>query len=354
MATPSPADQIASEIFSLKTRIGWMEDSVRLKSTLDSVEDLQTAFNGLPERIKMLRAKGYVFEKSLETQAGDIPRQWGSIQPALMIQVSQQVTILQGSFHSIEYKMTQLLATSSNPAAARPIMTSIEGEMDMLEDKVRSAESTLHGMYNAFEEQVNGIKAHLDEIDYLQTQLAEAKFSLLPTEGGLRAIKTVWCKDGKERDDDPEGVLYLTDQRLLFEQKQEVATKKILFITTEKKMVQELKWEIPVVLIDQITPSKMGMMKNEDHLDLRFKEGATLESAHLHIWQDCNQWLQLLNRAKLRDFDKDRAVAIDQVEIDKVKNVPAQCPSCGGNLGQVILRGQDSINCEYCGFVIRL
>ena len=39
-------------------------------------------------------------------------------------------------------------------------------------------------------------------------------------------VKAVWTKDGKEDKSDPEGTLYLTDQRLLFEQKEEVATKK--------------------------------------------------------------------------------------------------------------------------------
>ncbi|MCX6082818.1 MAG: hypothetical protein NTW32_25095 [Chloroflexi bacterium] len=354
MATPSPTEQIASEINSLQARIGWMQDSVRLKDTLNSMEDMQTSFNGMPQRIAALRAKGYVFEKGLEVQAGDFPRQWSTLQPALMAQINIQASALQVSFQSIEFKMTQLLGLRTNPAAARPLIASIQNEMEMLEDKVRSAESTVHGMFNSFDQLVFVLKKHLDEIEYMLTQLAEAKFTLLPSEAGLRAIKAVWCKDGKERDDDPEGVLYVTDQRLLFEQKEEVATKKILFITTEKKMVQELRWEIPVTLIDEVKPSKLGLLKNEDHLDIRYKEGAALENTHLHIWEDCNEWLQLLNRAKTKEFDKDRAVAIDQAEIDKVKTVPAQCPSCGANMDQVILRGQDSIKCAYCGFVIRL
>jgi DNA-directed RNA polymerase subunit RPC12/RpoP len=168
------------------------------------------------------------------------------------------------------------------------------------------------------------------------------------------AVKAVWCPDVKERDDDPEGVLYLTDQRLLFEQKEEVATKKILFIATEKQKVQDLKWETPVALIEEIKPSKQGLLKNEDHLDIRFGEGASLESVHIHIWQECNEWVQLLNRAKTKDFDKTRAIAIDQAEVDKVKSAPSQCPSCGANITQVVLRGTESIKCEYCGYVIRL
>jgi predicted nucleic acid-binding Zn-ribbon protein len=354
MATPSPVEQIASDISSLQTKIGWMQDSARLKNALDSIEDLQTSVNGMQQRIAGLRTKGYVFEKDLETQAADFVRQWSQLHPSLVTQVNLQSASLQGSLRSIEMRMTQLNNLRTNPSAARPLITSIRSEMDLLEDKVRSAENTVNGMYDSFNSQVSAVKWRLEQIEYLLTQLAEAKFGLLPTEGGIMAVKAVWCKDVKERDDDPDGVLYLTDQRLLFEQKEEIATKKILFITTEKQKVQELKWEVPVALVEEIKPSKQGLLKNEDHLDLRFGGGAALQSVHLHIWQEGNEWLQLLNRAKTKDFDKGRAVAIDQGEVEKVRSIPAQCPSCGGNIDQVILRGQDSVKCEYCGFVIRL
>lgn len=354
MTTPSPIEQLASEISSLQSKIGGMQDSARLKNALDTVEDLQTSVNGMQQRLAGLRTKGYVFEKDLEAQAADFARQWSEIHPSLVTQINLQSASLQGSLRSIELRMTQLNGLRTNPSAARPLIASIQSEMDMLEDKVRSAENTINGMYDSFNSQVSAVKWHLDKIDYLLTQLSEAKFALLPTEGGIMAVKAVWCKDVKERDDDPEGVLYLTDQRLLFEQKEEVATKKILFITTEKQKVQVLKWEIPVALIQEVKPSKQGLLKNEDHLDLRFGAGTSLESAHLHIWQEGNEWVQLLNHAKTKDFDKGRAIAIDQAEVEKIKSVPAQCPSCGGNIAQVILRGQDNVKCEYCGFVIRL
>jgi ribosomal protein S27AE len=194
----------------------------------------------------------------------------------------------------------------------------------------------------------------LTEIEYLVKQLAEATFQLLPTEGGIAAIKAVWCKTGKEQKGDPEGILFLTDQRILFEQKEEIVTKKVLFVATEKQKVQKLQIECPVPLVDKVDTSKQGFLKNEDHIEIRFASGAPVEIAHFHIWQDNATWQQLINRAKSKDFDQGRAVQIDQSAMDKVKAAPSQCPSCGGNITQVVMRGMDSLTCEYCGFVIRL
>lgn len=73
----------------------------------------------------------------------------------------------------------------------------------------------------------------------------------------------------------PDGVLYLTDQRLIFEQKEEVATRKILFITTAKKKIQEMEWALPISLLETVQVRKMGMLKNEDYLDLHLRQQLT-------------------------------------------------------------------------------
>ena len=118
-------------------------------------------------------------------------------------------------------------------------------------------------MYDQFNNQVSAASRHLEEIEYLLAQLAEASFQLLPTEAGIAAVKAAWCKTGKEQKGDPQGVLYLTDQRLIFEQKEEVATKKVLFVVTEKQKVQGLQLEAPVALVDKVETSKQGLLKNE-------------------------------------------------------------------------------------------
>ena len=352
MATPN--QPISTEIQALQSRISDLQSGVRLAKVRDAFEDLQTTVNGMAQRLAGLRTRGYVFEKDLEIQARSFTEAWNQLSPNVRNQIETQSTLLTGALRPIELQLPQLAASAGNPAAAGGLLSSLKVSVGQLDDKVRAAEATIAGMYDQFSNQVTTVVRHLDEIEYLLTQLAEATFQLLPTEGGILAVKAVWCKSGKEQKDDPQGVLFLTDQRLIFEQKQEVATKKVLGIATEKQMIQKLELETPVTLVEKIDPSKQGLLKNEDHVEVHFASGAPFDSIHFHLWHDNAAWSALVNRARSKDFDAGRAVAIDQAAVDRVKAAPAQCPNCGGNLNQTVLRGQDSIKCEYCGFVIRL
>lgn len=355
MRTPvDPAQEIQSQIRVLQNRVGEMQNRVRLNQARDAVEDLQSNINDLAQRIAGLRTRGYVFEKDLEAQAQAFVESWAMLYPNVQAQINQQSAALINALRPIELQMPQLAAAAASPATARSILDSLGLAVDQLDSKVNAAERMVSGMYDQFGAQVSTFSRHLGDIDYMLKNLAEATFTLLPTEGGIAAVKAVWCKTGKEQKDDPQGVLFLTDQRILFEQKEEVATKKVLFVATEKQKIQALQWEVPLALLDKVMTSKQGLLKNEDHIEIRFLPGAPLAAAHLHIWQDCAFWQGLLQRAKTKDFDQGRAVALDQAVVDKVRAAPTQCPSCGGAITKPVLRGQDTIKCEYCGLEIRL
>jgi hypothetical protein len=354
MATPNPVQQMSDDFRDLQSKVGDLQKKVQLANTRDAVEDLQTSLNGMAQRIASLRTSGYVFEKDLEGQARSLVDSWALLFPNVQSQINQQSSILVNSLRPIEMQMPQLASMAGNPSMARGLLASVKSTVDQMESKVTATERSIDGLYDHFKGQVQTVTSHLDEIDYLLKQLAEASFQLLPTEAGISATKAVWCKTGKEQKGDPEGVLYLTDQRLIFEQKEEIATKKVLFVVTEKKKVQVLQLEAPVVLVDKVDTSQQGMMRNEDHIEVRFASGAPLQMAHFHIWKDNTAWQALINRAKVKDFDKGRAVAVDQAAMEKAKSAPTQCPSCGGAITTVVLRGMDTIKCDYCGLVIRL
>lgn len=354
MATPTPQQQFDSEFSSLQLALKRLQDAARLNNARSAIERLDSDVASLPGQVGALRTQGYAFEKGLELEAMQIQAEWRGVEPIARSQIETQAAPLQAELLMLEGQVTQLAAQRSNPALARPNLERLKAGVQTLTSKTEAAERTVSSAYQPVSGKVSALKYRLQKIEWMLKQLAEASFKLLATESGIMAVKAVWCKDVKERPEDPDGVLYLTDQRLIFEQKEEIATKKVLFITTAKEKVQALKWEAPVALVEEVKPSKQGMLKNEDHLDIRFGPGAPMQTVHLHIWQEGSEWAQLLNRAKTRDFDQTRALKIDESVQEKVKSAPSQCPSCGANITQTVLRGMDSIKCEYCGYVIRL
>ena len=154
--------------------------------------------------------------------------------------------------------MPQLAAMAGNPGAARGLLATLQSAVGQVESKVTAADEVIEGMFTQFNGQVSAATRHQDDIEYLLTQLAEATFQLLPTEAGIAAVKAAWCKTGKEQKGDPQGVLYLTDQRVIFEQKEEIATKKVLFVVTEKQKVQGLLMQAPVALVDKYASGMDG------------------------------------------------------------------------------------------------
>jgi hypothetical protein len=352
--TPNPREEIASEISSLRSKLSSLEQNARLTKIRDEVEDLQTSVNGLAHKIAGLRSRGYVFGRDFEAQAAQFAKQWTQMSVNILTQINQQANRLQTALTPLTTRSAQLAGAAGNIAQARTLLNQLKPQADTLESQVSAAEGQLRGMYDSFQNQVGSLSGQVEKIDWTLTQLAEATFQLIATEAAVMAVKAVWVRDGKEDKEDPDGVLFLTDQRLIFEQKEEVATKKILFITTESQKVQKLLFEAPVALVEGVEASRKGMFKNEDNLDVRFAPSAPAPQAHFHIWQDCDEWKAFINRVKSKDIEKERAVAVDASAEARVKSAPSQCPSCGGNLSQVILRGQDNIKCEFCGLVIRL
>jgi len=352
--TGQPSADILSQISNLQMMASGLQNSARLNQARDAVENVQTTVNGMVQRIANLRQNGYVFEQELENQADNFAGQWAALYPNIQQQLNMQSTTLMNSLRNLDSQMTQLNAQRNNPGMAQSLIGTINGSINMLQSQVSAAERTVAGMYDQFNSQVYQMNNRLGQIEQMLKEFAGATFQLLPTEGALNAVKAVYSPSGKEQKGDPEGTLFITDQRILFEQREEVVTKKVLFVATEKETVQKLLWEAPVFLVENVKISKQGMMKNEEHIDIQFSSGAPVYTVHMHIWQSAEEWQALINRARSREFDKTRAVGIDQAEVEKVKSLPSQCPSCGGNLDQVVLRGQDSVKCEYCGYTIRL
>lgn len=347
-----PAEQFANAVRDLQSKQTSLQSGARLACLQDEMEDLSTTISGLAQRVKLLRARGYVFETALQETAERLEQQWATLRTEVLARIEKEVAALQWDLRSVEAQVRQVVDRASDPIAAQNLLVKAQAAVEALEKKTTAVQNSIRGMYDQFKSEVDKFVKHLQQVEWMLAQLAEATFQLLPSEAGIMAVSAKWVKGEK---DDPRGVLYLTDQRLLFEQKQAIATKKVLFVTTQKEKVQQLLFEVPLGQIEKVVASKKGLLGHEDHMDLTLAPEAPVPAVHFHLsGQDCNWWQGLIGRAKAGEFDQDRAVPLDQEAVAKAKAAPDRCPNCRAPITQPVLRGMDSIKCQYCGHVIRL
>lgn len=345
------ADQLKRDIDAIRSDLSDVVKKVSFASVRDEAAELETKIANFPMRLQKIRERKYAFNKTLEAQAIEFQTQWNTKRALVQNQISIQATSLQAQLRPLESRISAL-SLGSTPAL---VVKTVKNEIESFKNRVDSAEDAIQELFNSLEQEFDKSSRQADLIEKALDHSESASFGFLPGEAVYMTTKAVWTRDNKEDKEDPEGILFLTDQRLLFEQRQEIAKKKVLFVTTEREKVQKLQFETPVVSIDAIKATKQGVFKNEDWLEFQLPSGAFAREVRLHLdGQDCNLWQQLINRVKTGDIASERALAVDQEAVEKARSAPTKCPSCGGAITKPVLRGQDTIKCDFCGEVIRI
>lgn len=347
----NPIEEIRSEINSARSDLSRLISECNLSSIKDEISSLDTSVANMGLRITKIRDRKYAYNKISEQQGAEFQKQWASKKLSIQNQLSSESLNLRNGIRPLETRISSLQVNMSSAS----LVKMAQNELDSYETRINASESMLRNLYDDLKSEVEKLAKQLNLVEYTLDNSDAASFGFLPGESVVMAVKAVWARDGKEKKDDPEGVLFLTDQRLIFEQKEEIATKKVLFVTTERELVQKLQFETPVVTIESVKATKQGLFKNEDWIELVLATGSFSREVSLHLdGQDSAEWQKLINRVKTKEIDTDRAFALDQAAVEKAKTAPTQCPNCGGAITKPVLRGMDTITCEFCGNVIRL
>ena len=348
----NPMEEMQRDVDSAKRDFSSLITKASLNSVKEEFSNLDTKIANIGLRIQKIRDRKYAFNKIVEQQGDEYKKQWSLKKLSIQSQIMREASNLQASIRPLEMRVNGLRASLGSSA----LVQSMKNEIDNFESRVSTTESSLRELFEGLKSEVEKLSRRLDLVDFTLDNSDAATFGFLPGESVVMAVKAVWTRDNSKEDkDDPEGILFLTDQRLLFEQKEEIATKKVLFVTTERELVQKLIFEVPVISIESVKATKQGMFKNEDWIETVLATGSFSREAKLHLdGQDSNEWQKLITRVKSKEIDADRAIALDEKAVEKAKSAPSQCPTCGGLITKPVLRGQDTITCEFCGNVIRL
>jgi predicted nucleic acid-binding Zn-ribbon protein len=348
------ADEVKSALSSLDFSVGNLRTKASLSDLTSEVSQMTQDLGKQETRLKELRDQGYVFDDEMEDTITKNAASWKRMRVSVESEIRRKARELDKEMEEIDSSMDRLHALASRPAAAENVINRTKGLVESLEDEADTAQA-IRSRYNSISSDIGSVNSRLAYLEWMMGELHQASFDLLETEAPVSLVKVRWYHDGKEDKKDPEGLLFLTDQRLILEVHEKIVKKKVLFVTTSSETTRKLQFETPVAYIDKAEPFFEGMLKGKSHLRIHFTSQGPFDHTQFRIQRGSNNdFAEDIRRVQSGELLRNRTEEVDQEALERVKNAPSQCPSCGGAIAQKILRGQQEITCEYCGFVIRL
>jgi hypothetical protein len=300
MSSTSVQDPFQAEV----DRLRQLRDKIALKEVAEAMDDTERDVNALPGKLAAIRTGGYLFKNYLEQAVERLTGQWRDQRLRAQVTLRNQQSALQADAAAIQ--------TMHNRH------TLVGMALDNLENKATAALRSLQAIYEATRDEAKKVQAQLDDVAWTLQQIGQATFSLASGEAAVEAVPANWKKPGDK--DGVEGVLFLTDQRLLFEQREEIATKKVLFVTTAKQKVQGLQWGMQVAQVVSAVGSKKGFLGKDDYLTLTCTPDAAFQATDLHLKGESGEtWRGHIERVKSGGLAKER---VGQAQAGAFTNVP--------------------------------
>lgn len=353
-AVAASLDQEAqTKLQGLQSEFDNLQDDIMLASVYDDMGRVEGTLMGLTSDLEALRMQNYVFGSFLENKISVLADKWEQVSEGVDDEVNRLSDDLAGEADESERFLR--LALGGN----RAMVGRAEASVRSLTSKASSARQAVASRYGDVAQNIQGTREQLDQIKWAFEQANEACFDFLQGEALVAASKAKLLKE-RGSDEGMEGVLYLTDGRLLFEQKEKVVTRKILFITTASEQVQECKLTALVGSVEKVeAEDARKLLSSRDLLHLQFAREAPVDAASFQLLDGAKNeaWVQLINRVRVGEIERERVATAAEEKAtlnEQTQQAPTICPTCGAVLPTEIVRGQTTITCDYCNTVIRL
>ncbi len=343
----SDAEALKATIRSQYSRV---QNAVNLTDMLDTLTETTTDVAALPERIQRVRDRGYPFANYLEGKAEILQKQWEKIDEGARDLIRSKSRDLNRELEEVEPEYDSLMVAEGPKVAS--IGERLEQRLERIQDDIDASESQIRSSFGEVPNNVAQTVKHLDDIEGYLDLADEASFPLLAGEGIFLAVKAEWEKTGKDKKD-PDGIFYITDKRIIMEQKEKVGKN---FLGMGGEMQQDILWESPIGAVDEVSHENKGLMGGIDLIHIKFGSGGPFGDTTIEVKGGIQaEWFAAqLKRAATGGLEKERGLEIDEALVEAVTNAPTMCPVCGATFDDPIVAGMTQIKCAYCGAVTRL
>ena len=339
---------------SLEQSFASLHDDARMANIRTALEQTSANLAALPGRLQKLRARGYQFQSSLEQELARLAREWEQFKPQLAASTERESQRLAASMAAVQQEVLGGRRYISLPVSQ--ISSKLEqssAQLDNLKSEISAASNTLQGMLNSASAGIGKAEKQIADAEAMLDELDAASFRLLPGEAPVAMAHAEWLRG---KDDEVKGLLFITDHRLIFERNEEVVTKRRLLVFTEKKKVREMMMETPIGAVEDVAIERVGGLFKKQMVKVVFTAPpAPYPQMLMSLRGDAEEWKGLITRVITEDLEKERVAGEAQEQPQEpAEPTVLRCTGCGATLTAPIVKGMKSIQCEYCGTVIRL
>lgn len=343
-------EEAQSKFESLQRKYDSLVSDANLSLINSRVSDITAKIADLPTKIKELRDRGYAYRSYLENKSEVFQQQWDEIRTRVHNSIERAVADLGSALNRPKPLLTNLERQVENENMFERMAEQAEQAIDDLEQKVNSAVESIESIFSTLEDDLRSTYQQISDIEWVLDMKESATFEFGAAEDVFLAAKAELVLTGKGRKD-PDGILFLTNQRIVFEQREKTGKKLGMF---GGKMEQEVEWETLLSAVDGMEVENKGMFGGKDMIHFNLNAGdmrrVTLE---VKGGADNKFWQKQVTRMISGDTEDERAIEPDPEMIEALKNAPTACHVCGATLPQIVA-GQTEISCQYCGTVVRV
>ncbi|MCA9912881.1 MAG: hypothetical protein KC496_06015 [Anaerolineae bacterium] len=227
------AAELESAVEEARTRYNDLLSRVKLTDIISETESLGSSIQTLPDDIAQIRQRGYTFHSYLEDKVVVLAERWDGVNDRIEDWLEEETTDLEDEVAAAAGLVSRLGGDVNS--RHQKVVEKLSAVLDTMESQVSASEEKIQALYGEVEREVSKTKAQVAKIEKYLDWLEAASFQLKPGEGLYIAAEAEWTDDK----DKPDGYLFVTDQRMIFEQNEKTGKRLGMF---GGKQTQEVLW----------------------------------------------------------------------------------------------------------------
>ncbi len=292
--TDSPHAAFSREIDRVRTEVQILDVHSRFRAQLSALERLEESVYRLPSRLQVLHDRKVLYRREI---GQEVVRMTTLLRAALKethARAERWQQQMQGELLTLQYMIEEMEAAPQGEALARVV-----ARLEASREQATRGAAEIESVFSALIPDVAELEQRVKRLEWAAEALAQATFRLRAGEVLVDASRATTAVG---RGEVAEGVLFLSDQRLLFERRQQLPRGPRFLPFRRTRQVEMLLLDEPLAQIVQVDVGRpLGSATADDTLNIKFVPEVSTRKFCFDLGGYQGLWRELIETARTRE-----------------------------------------------------